>query len=88
MAYTLFRIFSIDIIIWQEGGFDKAVKNVDGVVHMASPFHGNVKEPQGRSWVEELFVEILIYAPVLEFLQPAIRGTVGILKSVHEHGYV
>ncbi|KAH9487433.1 Putative uncharacterized oxidoreductase [Psilocybe cubensis] len=53
--------------IAKEGAFDEAVKDVDGIAHMASPFHGNVKDPQ-------------------EFFQPAIQGTVGILKSAHNHG--
>ncbi|WVR07580.1 hypothetical protein IAU60_004622 [Kwoniella sp. DSM 27419] len=35
--------------IGQQGAFDEAVKGVDGVAHMASPFHFNAVEP------EELF---------------------------------
>ncbi|KAF9561492.1 D-lactaldehyde dehydrogenase [Agrocybe pediades] len=32
--------------IVKEGAFDEAVKDVDGIAHMASPFHTNVKEPE------------------------------------------
>ncbi|PPQ88275.1 hypothetical protein CVT25_005438 [Psilocybe cyanescens] len=37
--------FIVDDIV-KEGAFDEAVKGVDGIAHMASPFHGNVKDPQ------------------------------------------
>ncbi|KAF9257411.1 D-lactaldehyde dehydrogenase [Marasmius fiardii PR-910] len=50
-----------------EGAFDEAVKGVDGVEHVASPFTFNVDDPR-------------------EIIEPAIRGTVGILKSVEKFG--
>lgn len=76
-------------LIWsQEGAFDEAVKDVDGIAHMASPFHGNVKDPQGRPSVSVWIVHLLTCEPTSEFFQPAIQGTVGILKSAHKHGYV
>lgn len=33
--------------ITKEGAFDEAVKGVDAVEHMASPFHENVDDPEG-----------------------------------------
>jgi nucleoside-diphosphate-sugar epimerase len=33
--------------ITKEGAFDEAVKGVDGIAHMASPFHENVDDPEG-----------------------------------------
>ncbi|KAF9482939.1 NAD(P)-binding protein [Pholiota conissans] len=35
----------VDDIV-EEGAFDEAVKGVDAIEHMASPFHNNVKDPQ------------------------------------------
>ncbi|TEB22503.1 D-lactaldehyde dehydrogenase [Coprinellus micaceus] len=32
--------------ITKEGAFDEAVKGVDGIAHMASPFHENVDDPE------------------------------------------
>ncbi|EFI28545.1 D-lactaldehyde dehydrogenase [Coprinopsis cinerea okayama7 len=48
--------------ITKDGAFDEAVKGVDAIEHMASPFHENVDDPK-------------------EFIEPAVNGTVGILKS-------
>lgn len=31
----------------KEGAFDEAVKGVDAIEHMASPFHFNAKVPEG-----------------------------------------
>lgn len=31
----------------KEGAFDEAVKGVDAIEHMASPFHFNAKVPDG-----------------------------------------
>ncbi|KAF4623189.1 hypothetical protein D9613_001339 [Agrocybe pediades] len=34
--------------IVKEGAFDEFVKDVEGILHTASPFHSNVKEPEGK----------------------------------------
>lgn len=49
------------------GAFDKAVDEVDGIIHLASPVSFNAKDPQ-------------------ELIEPAIKGTVGILQSALTHG--
>lgn len=50
-----------------EGGHDEAVKGVDAVAHLASPYYmTGVKDPQ-------------------ELIQPALRGTTEVLKSVQRH---
>ncbi|KAF9257414.1 NAD(P)-binding protein [Marasmius fiardii PR-910] len=53
--------------IGKEGAFDEAVKGVDAVEHVASPFHFDADDPR-------------------EIIEPAIRGTVGILESVERFG--
>ncbi|PPQ88274.1 hypothetical protein CVT25_005437 [Psilocybe cyanescens] len=37
--------FIVEDIV-KEGAFDEAVKGVDAIAHMASPFHANVKDPE------------------------------------------
>ncbi|PPQ80464.1 hypothetical protein CVT25_001782 [Psilocybe cyanescens] len=54
-----------DII--KDGVFDEAVKGIDAIAHMASPFHTHAKEPS-------------------ELIDPAVQGTVGILKSTIKNG--
>ncbi|KAK5626635.1 hypothetical protein RRF57_002350 [Xylaria bambusicola] len=57
--------------IAKEGTFDnvfQAQTPFDYVVHTASPYHLNVKDP------------------VKDFLDPAIKGTTGLLKSIKAHG--
>lgn len=47
--------------------FDEAVKGVDAVAHLASPFYIlDVKDPQ-------------------DLIQPAIKGTTGLLKSIQKN---
>ncbi|KAJ6595876.1 D-lactaldehyde dehydrogenase [Mycena vulgaris] len=53
--------------ITKEGAFDEAVKSVDGILHMASPFSYEITSPE-------------------EAIQPAVGGTVGILKSATKTG--
>ncbi|KAJ4485402.1 D-lactaldehyde dehydrogenase [Lentinula aciculospora] len=53
--------------IAKETAFDDAVKNVDGVVHTASPVHLGGGEPN-------------------EMIEPAVNGTLGILKSALKFG--
>ncbi|TPX41492.1 hypothetical protein SeMB42_g05555 [Synchytrium endobioticum] len=53
--------------ITAKGAFNEAVKGVDAVLHVASPFFN----PKGDVY-EEL-------------INPAIRGTVGVLQSVHDN---
>ncbi|KAG6864909.1 hypothetical protein C0991_006438 [Blastosporella zonata] len=54
--------------ITKEGAFDEAVKGVDAVLHMASPFY-------------------LSATSVDELVNPAVNGTVGILKSALKNGH-
>jgi len=53
--------------ITQPGAFDEAVKDVDGVIHTASPFVMNVEDNER------------------DLLEPAIKGTNGILESVQKN---
>ncbi|KAJ8089399.1 hypothetical protein PM082_014647 [Marasmius tenuissimus] len=53
--------------IAKAGAFDEAVKGVDAVEHVASPFHMNADDPN-------------------ELIEPAVKGTVGILESVKKYG--
>ncbi|KAJ7682984.1 D-lactaldehyde dehydrogenase [Mycena rosella] len=53
--------------ITQEDAFDEAVKSVDGILHMASPFNYEITSPEAA-------------------IQPAVQGTVGILKSATKFG--
>ncbi|KAK1235164.1 hypothetical protein PQX77_001621 [Marasmius sp. AFHP31] len=53
--------------IAKEGAFDDAVKGVDAVEHLASPFHMNADDPN-------------------ELIEPAVKGTVGVLESVKKYG--
>ncbi|KAH9487432.1 Putative uncharacterized oxidoreductase [Psilocybe cubensis] len=57
--------------ISKNGAFDEAVKGVDAIAHMASPFHCS----------QTCLVDV-----ATEFLGPAIEGTVGILKSASSTG--
>lgn len=52
----------------ETGVFDKAVDGVDGVLHIASPFHFNAKDPY------------------TDLIDPAVNGTMSLLKSVQAHG--
>ncbi|KAI0746584.1 NAD(P)-binding protein [Daedaleopsis nitida] len=52
--------------ITKDGAFDEAVKDVDAIVHTASPFHFKAEDPA-------------------EVIDPAVRGTTGILKSALAH---
>jgi hypothetical protein len=36
----------------QENAFDEAVREVDGIVHTASPFHFKADDPNGCSFEE------------------------------------
>ena len=77
-----------------EGAFDEAVKGCDAVLHTASPFHFNVaNDPSVPSPFHR---HPLIRHPVLsvvatdsspprshtDLINPAVNGTVGMLKSV------
>jgi len=52
----------------KEGGFDDAVKDVDAILHTASPFHFNFTDPYK------------------DLVNPAVNGTVSILKSAKKNG--
>ncbi|KAJ7961630.1 cinnamoyl-CoA reductase 1-like [Quillaja saponaria] len=47
----------------EEGSFDSAIKECEGVFHTASPFYNDVTDPQA------------------ELLDPAVKGTLNVLKS-------
>ncbi|KAL0563752.1 hypothetical protein V5O48_018312 [Marasmius crinis-equi] len=51
----------------REGAFDEAIRGVDAVLHLASPF-------------------ILDGDESTEIIQPAVKGTLGILESIKKHG--
>ena len=74
-------------IFLQEGAFDEAVKGVDAIAHMASPFHTNVKEPDGMVSIMAVAVR-LTSSLIPDFLIPAVQGTMGMLKSALNHGSV
>ncbi|KAL0062381.1 hypothetical protein AAF712_010727 [Marasmius tenuissimus] len=65
------KVGKLDFVIVEdiakEGAFDEAVKGVDAVEHVASPFHMNADDPN-------------------ELIEPAVKGTVGILESVKKYG--
>ena len=69
----------------QEGAFDEAVKGVDAIEHMASPFHTNVKEPDGIGTIMAVGVRLTAFL-ISDFLLPAVQGTVGMLKSALKTG--
>ena len=71
----------------QEGAFDGAVQGVDAVEHIASPYRWNAVEPDGT--------RVFVYNPGMcfdglstELINPAVRGTLGILNSVFKNGRV
>jgi hypothetical protein len=70
----------------QEGAFDEAVKDVDAIEHTASPFHYNVDDPQGTSFLSIRFCWAL--TSMTELIDPAVNGTVSILKSTVKYGQV
>ena len=70
MAIECRNEFGLRTCKQQEGGHDEAVKGVDAVAHLASPYYmTGVKDPQ-------------------ELIQPALRGTTEVLKSVQRHKWV
>jgi hypothetical protein len=71
----------------QEGAFDEAVKGVDAIEHMASPFHTNVKEPDGIVIIMAVAVRLTRHF-ISDFILPAVQGTVGMLKSALKNGSV
>ena len=78
----------VNLTLIKEGAFDEAVKGVDAIEHTASPFQFNPKEPEGaQSWCL-IFVHVfnkLEYE--VELILPAVKGTLGILKSALKNGY-
>ena len=78
--------FNLTLI--KEGAFDEAVKGVDAIEHTASPFQFNPKEPEGAQICCLIFVHVfnkLEYE--VELILPAVKGTLGILKSALKNGY-
>ncbi|KAJ2922034.1 hypothetical protein H1R20_g15066, partial [Candolleomyces eurysporus] len=68
--------------ITKEGAFDEAVKGVDAIEHMASPFHENVDDPEGPFTPIPLSPFIHAFTSRNpELIRPAVEGTLGILKS-------
>ncbi|KAF7970721.1 hypothetical protein HWV62_23212 [Athelia sp. TMB] len=60
--------------ITKEGAFDDAVKGVDGIAHTASPFHMRAEDPNAK------------FDSSSELIEPAVKGTVGILQSAFKYG--
>ncbi|KAI9324269.1 hypothetical protein DFJ73DRAFT_917412 [Zopfochytrium polystomum] len=60
--------FAVVKDLTDDGAFDEAVKDVDYVIHTASPFHFKVQDPYK------------------DLVEPAVKGTTGILQSVLLHG--
>lgn len=66
--------------IEKEGAFDEVVKGVDGIEHVASPFHFKADDPQGEFCVNEDEVDYGLIS-CIELIGPAVKGTVGVLQS-------
>ena len=78
--------------IYKEGAFDEAVKGVDAIEHTASPFDLNNKEPEGAQKISLWFVLVIVVhifkqSMSLELINPAVQGTLGMLKSALKNGY-
>jgi len=87
------RLHLVKANLLEEGSFDSAVQGCHAVFHTASPFFNNAKDPQVcfvcdliRAFVF-LFnlwlcnVLFLIYLLQTELLDPAVKGTLNVLKS-------
>ena len=69
----------------QDGAFDEAVKDVDAIEHMASPLTSTTGDPDGMwsyvagdsPWSDRR----------KDYINPAVNGTIGILKSAYKFGY-
>ncbi|KAB1226403.1 Tetraketide alpha-pyrone reductase 1 [Morella rubra] len=76
----------------EEGSFDAAIQGCDGVFHTASPFYNDVKDPQDSGhwcWIhvksvpidDEFFCLLIKRTLDIELLDPAVKGTLNVLKS-------
>ena len=75
----------------QDGAFDDAVKGVDAIEHTASPADFKAQDPQGELEVSLIiFVRLMgsIYLSTLDLIRPAVQGTVNILRSALDYGFV
>jgi hypothetical protein len=72
-----------DRILLQDGAFDEAVKRTNEIIHVASPVHTNVTDPYKGSVIYLALLSALCPTPRLsvDFIDPAMNGTVSILKS-------
>lgn len=64
------------------------MKGVDAIEHTASPFHFKADDPAGESPIAISFPSLIRVPRIPELLEPAIKGTVGILESVLKYGSV
>jgi hypothetical protein len=76
------------ILNFKEGAFDEVVKGVDAIEHTASPFHFNPKEPEGANKDFTMMQYSFMYFYDVELINPAVQGTLGMLKSALKNGYV
>ncbi|CAK5279264.1 unnamed protein product, partial [Mycena citricolor] len=67
------------------GAFDEAVKGVQAIAHTASPFHFQAEDPAGTHSFEGVCSDSRALAVLID---PAVKGTVGMLKSVLKNGSV
>ncbi|KAF9517336.1 hypothetical protein BS47DRAFT_1483305 [Hydnum rufescens UP504] len=76
--------------IEKDGAYDDVVKNMDAIIHAASPviFKGN--DPEGKenplNASARLVITSLPHFHPKAVLRPASRGALGILESAHKHG--
>ncbi|CAN1316674.1 Phenylacetaldehyde reductase [Linum perenne] len=85
------NLFKADLL--DEGSFDNVVEGCEGVFHTASPFYLNATDPQARSLVpsisilvlkhnkHELFHSVTICSLQAELVDPAVKGTLNVLRS-------
>jgi hypothetical protein len=72
----------------QPDAFDDVIKNgdFDGVAHAASPVVAAGSTPDGESAIEATGSFGLIEENSLDYIRPAVDGTVGILASIKRNG--
>ena len=59
--------------------------SIDAIEHTASPFHLNAVEPKGANLLLRNRCHNLIIS-IAELIEPAVKGTIGILKSAIKNG--
>ena len=72
----------------QEDAYDEAVKDVDGIIHVASPVFWDWEDPSGtKPFLHTTRPRLTIVIICPEIIGPAIAGFVNILKSAHKFGH-